>query len=99
MDIRIQVPEANSQKVGPVCYTCHTETSFAESKLNFLFCPIYPHSWYIATGCLFYIAVYYLFTNNGASTPQTYMNLWSSVVKSYKNKTSCLLRNIFMIVQ
>jgi len=31
------VPEANSQKVGPVSYTCYAESLFAEIKLNFSF--------------------------------------------------------------
>jgi len=32
------MPEANSQKGGPIFYTCYTETVFAESILKFSFC-------------------------------------------------------------
>jgi len=32
MDIRIYVPEANSQEVNPIFYTHYTETLFAENR-------------------------------------------------------------------
>jgi len=35
--VRIWVPEENSQKGGPIFYTCYAETEFTESKLNFSF--------------------------------------------------------------
>jgi len=37
VDTRFEVPKANFGEVGPFLYAGYTETSFAESKLNFSF--------------------------------------------------------------
>jgi len=38
MDVRNKIPEENSQKGGPIFYTCYTEILFVETKVNFSFC-------------------------------------------------------------
>jgi len=37
VDVRIKMPEENSQKGGPIFCTCYTETFFVETKVNFSF--------------------------------------------------------------
>ena len=37
VDVRIRMPEGNSQKLGSILYTCYTETLFVETKVIFHF--------------------------------------------------------------
>jgi len=49
VDVRIKMPEENSQKVGPIFCTCYTEILFVETKVNFSFC----------LGICFYVKVHF----------------------------------------
>ena len=53
------MPEANSQKGGPVFYTCYTETLFAESKLNFDFVWESASAWKPISHCKLFVVIWY----------------------------------------
>ena len=89
LDLRIKMPEENSQKGGSILYTCYPESLFVESKVNFHFVWEFSSAWkYILHGKLFEVIWFCL-----------HIQIVEGLLSAYMHKTFALFWQTYDMLQ